>query len=90
MYTEKQKQAIAVHLRNKFMGSEVEDYEIVITLMALIQQGKIIIDDVKPILETVYFGNLIGVITALEKASKIIDDKMLNTIINKVKGETLS
>ena len=54
------------YFRKKFIEG-YEGYEIVITLLALIKEGKITEDDILPIMNYVYTGNDTGVYNALKK-----------------------
>lgn len=86
-YSKKQLDAVAKHLRDRFMAGEVEGHEIVVALISMVKAGRITLDDVSPLLFTVYFGNPQGVMTALEKAHSLIDDKMIDEIIKEVNEE---
>ncbi|NGQ95311.1 hypothetical protein G3578_09105 [Brevibacillus sp. SYP-B805] len=79
---ESQKRTIAYQFRDKFVNGDAEGYEIVIALMAMVKQGKIGLDDVKPILTIVHMGNLEGVMRSLQRAHSIIDDDLIDSILN--------
>lgn len=84
MYNEQQKKALALHLQNKFMEG-VKGYEIVVVLMTMIKDKRLKESDVRPILMTVHFNNLEGVIRSLSKAQELIDDEMIDSILSEVK-----
>ncbi|ATO48624.1 hypothetical protein P4V86_03720 [Brevibacillus laterosporus] len=86
-YSNAQIEAIATHLRDRFMREEVEGHEIVVALISMVEAERILLSDVAPILFKVYFDNPQGVLVALEKASTLIDDKMVTEIIEEVKAE---
>jgi len=71
------------YFRRKFIEG-YEGYEIVITLLALIKDGKITEDDILPIMNYVYMGNVTGVYNALNKARTLVDDKLIDDIIEEV------
>lgn len=88
-YSDNQKKALAVHLRNKFMKEGYEGYEIVVALMAMVKAESIVLEDVRPILTTVHFGNQEGVLKSLRKAYEIIDDEMINEILKQTNEELI-
>ena len=71
------------YFRKKFIEG-YEGYEIVITLLALIKEGKITEDDILPIMNYVYTGNDTGVYNALKKARTLVDDELIEDIIKEV------
>ncbi|MEK5060984.1 MULTISPECIES: hypothetical protein [unclassified Paenibacillus] len=83
-YSKSQMDAIAQHLRDRFVAGEVEGHEIVVALISMVKADRILLDDVAPILYTVYFGNPQGVMVALEKAHTLIDEEMIDSIIKEV------
>ncbi|MEC0276860.1 hypothetical protein [Peribacillus frigoritolerans] len=84
MYNESQKKALALHLQNKFMEG-VKGYEIVVTLMALVKRKDLKESDVQPILMTVHFDNVEGVMRSLQKAHELLDEELIESILNDVK-----
>jgi hypothetical protein len=87
MYTEKQVQAVAHELRDRFIKLSVKDYEIVITLLSMEKAGKITADNIAQILLYVYFGNKGGVLKALERAKPLVSDALIDAVIAEVKGK---
>lgn len=72
------------YFRKKFIEG-YEGHEIVISLLALIKEGKITKEDILPIMNYVYMGNATGVYNALNKAHTLVDDKLIEDIIKEVK-----
>ncbi|WMT39303.1 hypothetical protein RE628_17780 [Paenibacillus sp. D2_2] len=83
-YSKSQKEAVANHLRNKFISGETEGHEIVVALISMVKAERLLLEDVAPILLKVYFENPQGVLVALEKAHSLIDDEMVDSIIREV------
>ena len=81
-FSESQKRAVALQMRDKFIKGDAEGHEIVIALMALVKKGRISLLDVKPILTIVHMGNLEGVMRSLQKAHSLIDDELIDSILN--------
>ncbi len=72
------------YFRKKFIEG-YEGYEIVISLLTLIKEGKITEKDILPIMNYVYNGNATDVYNALIKARTLVDDKLIEDIIKEVK-----
>lgn len=83
-YSQSKTEAVATHLRTRFMEGNVEGHEIVVALISMVKAQKIQIDDVAPILSKVFFENPQGILAALEKASTLVDDELVESIINEV------
>ncbi|MFE6076111.1 MULTISPECIES: hypothetical protein [unclassified Paenibacillus] len=83
-YSQSKTEAVATHLRNRFMEGNVEGHEIVVALISMVKAQKINIDDVAPVLFNVFFDNPEGILSALEKASTLVDDELIDSIINEV------
>ncbi len=83
-YTESQVKAITKELRGKYIAGETEGREVVIALVAMEQSGRISTADIRNVLLGVYYGNVNGVLRALEEASHLIDKNMIDSIINEV------
>lgn len=81
MYKKGDLEILKRHLKDKFMNGEAEGYEIAITLLTLTEAKKIKEEDILPILQYVHSGNIKGVLTALVKASDLVDDLMIKKII---------
>jgi uncharacterized protein YqgV (UPF0045/DUF77 family) len=77
--------ALARHLQRKLMNDEAEGYEIVITLMALVKDNKIQEKDIRPMLMTIYFNNVEGVMRALKRAHQLIDEEMIDSVLKDVR-----
>lgn len=73
------------YLKLKFSGGEVEGYELVVALMAMVKDKKIDKSDIRPILFKVFEGNIEGIARSLDRASKVVDEKLLNEIVNEVR-----
>lgn len=86
-YSKSQKDAVAMHLRDRFMAGEVEGHEIVVALISMVKAERIVLGDVASILLQVYFENPQGVMKALEKAHSLIDDEMVDSIIKELNAE---
>lgn len=77
-------ETVANHLRARFMEGNVEGHEIVVALISMVKAEKIELDEVAPILQTVFFEQPQGILLALEKASTLIDDQLIDSILQEV------
>lgn len=66
------------------MEGNVEGYEIVVALISMVKAEKIELDEVVPILQTVFFEQPQDILLALEKASTLIDDQLIDSILQEV------
>lgn len=80
-FTTKQKEQLSVHLQKRFMGGEVQGYELAITVIVLAIKGQIDECDIEPILTHALMGSKKGVTIALDKAYKLIDAGAIQEII---------
>jgi hypothetical protein len=83
-YSPKQIEAVTKELQNRFVAGEVKNYEIVVTLIAMSEAGRISQTDIKDMLYNVFFGNPKGITRALEVAKDIIDKDLIDTIVKEV------
>lgn len=79
---------ITNELRIKYHNQQLQDYEVVITLLAMAKAGKLKEKDINLILDSI-FGDPVLVLKALGRASKIADDSFLDSIIKMVKNSSL-
>ena len=84
MYNDNQVKALARELQNRFFKNTVNDYEIVVTLMALEKTGKVTPEHIADILMYVFFGNRQGVLRALERAKPFLQDALIDAVIAEV------
>ncbi|WP_145331774.1 hypothetical protein [Paenibacillus xylanexedens] len=84
-YSQSKNETVAHHLRARFMEGNVEGHEIVVALISMVKAEKIELDEVVPILQTIYFEQPQGMLPALEKASTLIDDQLIDSILQEVK-----
>ncbi len=83
-YTKAQVKAITREMRKKFISGEAEGYEIVIALITMGQSGRLDTTGIRDVLLGVYYGNLNGVLRALQSASHIVDKNMISSIMKEV------
>ncbi|MCW3790962.1 hypothetical protein OM416_05170 [Paenibacillus sp. LS1] len=83
-HSQSKTETVATHLRTRFMEGNVEGHEIVVALISMVKAGKINLDEVAPILSTVFFEQPQGILLALEKASSLIDDELIDSILHEV------
>lgn len=80
-FTTNQKEQLAVHMRNRFIGGDVQGYELAITLIVMAIREQIDESDIEPLLTQVLVGSKIGVTVALDKAYKLIDAGAIASIL---------
>lgn len=56
-YSQSKTEIVATHLRTRFMEGNVEGHEIVVALISMVKAEKINLDEVAPILSTVFLNN---------------------------------
>lgn len=72
------------YLKEKFLLHEVTGPEIVVTLMAMVKDGRLEEENIKEILYTVFNYNTEGIVRSIQRANLILDDDLLNSIIEDV------
>ncbi|MCM3135987.1 hypothetical protein M3629_24760 [Paenibacillus polysaccharolyticus] len=83
-YSQSKTENVANHLKMRFMEGNVEGHEIVVALISMVKAEKIELDEVAPILQTVFFEQPQGILLALKKASSLIDDQLIDSILQEV------
>jgi hypothetical protein len=68
----------------KKLSDGYEDYEIVIALLALLEEDKIMEKDLLPILNYVFSDDAVKVYNALNRAHAVVDDKLIEDILEEV------
>lgn len=87
MYNNRQIKLITDELQKRYTGGSIENYEIVITLLAMQKSGKISIKHIGEILLHVFNGNKIQVLKALEVADCLVDDTLIDNVIEDVNSQ---
>lgn len=72
------------YLKQKYLLDEVSGTEVVVTLMAMVKDGRINEDNMRNVLYVVFNYNYEGIIRSISKASEILDDNLLNDIVTDV------
>ena len=84
MYNDNQVKALARELQHRFITNTVQDYEIVVTLVAMEKAKKVTPEHVADILMYVFFGNKQGVLRALKRAKPFMTDALIDAVIAEV------
>ncbi|GBF32186.1 hypothetical protein DCCM_0377 [Desulfocucumis palustris] len=74
-------------LKAKFQAGDLRDYEIVIALIAMVKDNTINLKSIQPVLEEIHNNNYPDIVTSLEKAMKIIDDRLIDDVLEGVRNE---
>lgn len=85
-YTSKQKKVISKELKRKFASKSAKGHEIVITLIAMANAGRIDLNDIEPILTEVFDGDFKKMLNALKIAHNLIDDELIDSVIKEVES----
>lgn len=68
-------------LKNGYEEGRYKSQEVVIALVAMVEDGKISKEDIKDILYQVFDGNVAEMYKALNVARQIIDEEMIKEIL---------
>ena len=81
MFSDEQIKCVGKYLKDKFLYGSVEPTEIVVALISMVKAKKLLEDHVALILIEIYDNNVSAAHIALEKASKILSDDMVDDIL---------
>lgn len=83
MKHENKRERIALYMKEKYIKGEAKGYEIIVALIAMAKDGRIDIDDIKPILMNV-IDDPKELLNELQIAYEIVDEELVNSIIEYV------
>lgn len=87
LYSSEKRNALAIHLRDRFINGYSEGYEIVIALIILVKEGHLLEEHVREMLLIAHSNNAKGVMNSLKKAHGMMDEELLDSIIDAVNNE---
>lgn len=80
-YSETQRQALTEHIKHKLQSNEYKGPQAVVTLVSLIQAGRLTEDQVVHILKEAFKGNKAELLFAVRHANELLSPELIKSIV---------